>query len=242
MKYYYSISGITCGNCVKTVKAKLQEILPEASINVDLDSLKVIIQQTDKPLLFNLNKALPNKYKLTEIEFANAADTRKKIITKLRNLKPLILIFGYVIIITVLINHNNWNSENYKIDFMSDFMGVFFVVFSFFKILDIKGFANAFSIYDPIAKTSRFYALLYPFIEILLGLLFLYRMQIIFATIITILILGITTVGVIRVVTNKKEIQCACLGSVLKLKMTEATIIENGIMIIMGVILLISLM
>jgi hypothetical protein len=38
---------------------------------------------------------------------------------------------------------------------------------------------------------------------------------------------------------NKKSISCACLGTTLKLPMTEATFIENALMIIMAFILLI---
>lgn len=249
MKYYYSISGITCGNCVKTVKQKLQETLPEATINIDLDTLKVLIEVVNKPSLNKLNSALPDKYELKEIEVQNSVkidnnkhnEFLKTLASKLKNLKPLFLIFTYVVVISVLINWDNWDAVNYRTDFMMDFMGVFFVIFSFFKILDIPGFANAFRKYDPIARRSKFYAVLYPFIELLLGLLFLYKIQILYAVIATIIILGITTIGVIKVVTDKKEIQCACLGSVLKLKMTEATIIENGIMIIMGVSLIIEL-
>ncbi|MGY8951367.1 MAG: heavy metal transporter, partial [Flavobacteriales bacterium] len=36
----------------------------------------------------------------------------------------------------------------------------------------------------------------------------------------------------------KKSIQCACLGTALKLPMTEATFIENAIMIVMAILIL----
>ncbi|MGB2233822.1 MAG: MauE/DoxX family redox-associated membrane protein, partial [Flavobacteriaceae bacterium] len=45
----------------------------------------------------------------------------------------------------------------------------------------------------------------------------------------------ITTIGVVKVLLSKKEIECACLGSVLKLPMTEATLIENALMIAMAI-------
>jgi hypothetical protein len=44
-------------------------------------------------------------------------------------------------------------------------------------------------------------------------------------------ILSITTLGVVRVLLSKQQIQCACLGSVLNLPMTEASLIENAVMI-----------
>ena len=114
------------------------------------------------------------------------------------------------------------------------FMGLFFVVFSFFKFLDYKGFPSAFAQYDPLAKRSVLYAKIYPFIEIFLGLMLLLRWQLNFAFIATIVILSITTVGVIYALLDKNKINCACLGTALKLPMTEATLIENVIMLVMA--------
>ena len=61
---------------------------------------------------------------------------------------------------------------------MLDFMGLFYIVFSFFKFLDLKGFPESFKMYDPVAKVVPIYGWLYPFIELALGLLFLMRIQI----------------------------------------------------------------
>jgi hypothetical protein len=121
---------------------------------------------------------------------------------------------------------------------MVDFMGLFFIVFSFFKLLDLKGFITSFKMYDPLAKRIPIYALVYPFIEVTLGLLFLFRIGILFSLWMTVLVLGITTVGVTRSLLSKQDITCACLGSVLKLPMTLATFIENAIMILMAIIML----
>ena len=73
-----------------------------------------------------------------------------------------------------------------------------------------------------------------------LGIMFLLRLEIKWALVITILILGITTFGVITTLLSKKTIQCACLGTALKLPMTEATLIENAIMIIMALVMLVT--
>ena len=66
--------------------------------------------------------------------------------------------------------------------------------------------------------------------------MFLSRINIILSLALTIGILGITTIGVIKVLYNKENIQCACLGTAIKLPMTIATLIENGIMIVMAII------
>ena len=69
--------------------------------------------------------------------------------------------------------------------------------------------------------------------------MFLTRIEVNIALLITIIILGITSVGVTKTLLNKRTINCACLGTTLKLPMTEATFIENAIMITMAIVLLI---
>ena len=106
------------------------------------------------------------------------------------------------------------------------------------KILDLKGFPDSFKMYDPLAKVIPIYGFLYPFIETVLGVLFLMRIQIIFTLIVCLIILVITTIGVTITLLSKKSIQCACLGTHLKLPMTEATLLENTIMIFMSIFML----
>jgi hypothetical protein len=122
---------------------------------------------------------------------------------------------------------------------MLDFMGLFYIVFSFFKMLDLKGFPDSFRMYDPLAKKVPIYAVIYPFIETALGIMFLLRFEIKIALVATLIILGITTIGVTKTLLDKKSIRCACLGTALKLPMTEATFIENAIMIVMALTMLI---
>ena len=45
----------------------------------------------------------------------------------------------------------------------------------------------------------------------------------------------------IKTLKNKKEIKCACLGTAIKLPMTIATLIENGIMILMAIVSFINM-
>ena len=125
-------------------------------------------------------------------------------------------------------------------EFMLDFMGLFYIVFSFFKMLDLKGFPESFKMYDPLAKRLPIYGWIYPFLETVLGIMFLMRFQVYIAIIMTLVVLGITTVGVTKTLLDKKSIRCACLGTALKLPMTEATFIENTIMIAMALLMLLN--
>jgi hypothetical protein len=157
--------------------------------------------------------------------------------SKLQQLKPLLIILFYITTASVLLNYNEW----FLGEFMLDFMGLFYIVFSFFKMLDLGGFKTSFAMYDPIAKKVPFYGKIYPFIETALGLLFLMRFEIDIALVLTLVILGVTTIGVTKILLDKKSIRCACLGTALKLPMTEATFIENAIMIIMAVLMLLNI-
>ena len=154
--------------------------------------------------------------------------------SKLQQLKPLLIILIYISVASVLMNFKNWNSS----EAMLDFMGLFYIVFSFFKMLDLKGFPESFRMYDPLAKRLPIYGWIYPFIETGLGLMLLMRFEIKIALIITLIVLGITTIGVTKTLLDKKSIRCACLGTALKLPMTEATFIENIIMIAMAISML----
>ena len=174
-----------------------------------------------------LKAALPNKYALMDDGAAQEP-------SKLKQLFPLFLIFGFIIDTTVLIHWSTWNITA----MMHDFMGMFFMVFSFFKLLDIKGFQASFKMYDPLAAAWPAYGFIYPFIEFALGACYIRDFVPDWVLWITIVILGITTVGVVKTLLKKRAIQCACLGSVLKLPMTEATFIENAIMIVMAASLL----
>ena len=150
---------------------------------------------------------------------------------------PLYLIFFYLTVSTLLINRADLNLT----DIMLDFMGLFYIVFSFFKFLDYKNFPNAFKIYDPIAKIFPIYGWIYPFLETVLGLAFLIRLEVSLSLLATLVILGATTIGVLRSLMNKESIQCACLGTAINLPMTTATLVENSIMLSMAIWMLITL-
>ena len=232
MKTTFKISGMTCNGCRSTVENKLSSLDGINNVQVDLIKGEAIVYSKN-PISFSLiSNSLPSKYKV--ISKRDAKDNEIIKSSKIKQLKPLFIILGYISVTSILLNFRNWNSTNA----MLDFMGLFYIIFSFFKILDIKGFSKSFKMYDPLAKKITIYGYIYPFIEILLGLMFLIRIEVNIALLITIVILGITSAGVTQTLLDKRSINCACLGTTLKLPMTEATFIENAIMIIMATVLL----
>lgn len=237
MKHTYEITGMTCNGCVATVSDILSEIEGVKQIDVNLKRAEAQISMTTHIPIRTFESVLPAKYSISEKgnHISEMAMNLVEEKTKLQQLKPLLLIFLYLFSAAFLLNYEDWNTG----ESMLDFMGLFYIVFSFFKLLDLNGFPESFRMYDPLAKVIPVYGWVYPFIELTLGLLFLMRFQITAALVITIVILGITTIGVTKTLIDRKSIRCACLGTALKLPMTEATFIENFIMLIMAISMLI---
>ena len=238
MKSVLQIYGMTCEGCKSSVEGKLGSLYGVDNVQVDLATGEAVIYSKNPISLSLIKETLPPKYSLIKEEVLNLNTngdlTLKE--SKIKQLKPLFIILGYIFIASISLNYKNWNSS-YA---MLDFMGLFYIVFSFFKILDIKGFSMSFRMYDPLAKKAPIYGYIYPFIEVLLGVMFLTRFEVNIALVITVIILGVTTIGVTQTLLNKRAIKCACLGTSLNLPMTEATFIENALMIIMALILIFS--
>jgi cation transport ATPase len=244
MKHTYKITGMTCGSCKASVEKSLSDLNEVTKVEVNLKNNEAIITIDSHIEVVKLQKALSSKYTITEKTEKNvftSAQTSSFEIeeekSKFQQLKPLLLIIFYIAAASVLLHYKNWSWSA----FMLDFMGIFYIVFSFFKMLDLKGFPISFRMYDPLAKRVPAYGRVYPFIETALGLMFLMRFEVNIALIITLVVLGITTIGVTKTLLDKKSIRCACLGTALKLPMTEATFIENAIMIVMAILMLFNI-
>ncbi|WP_299383928.1 heavy-metal-associated domain-containing protein [uncultured Lacinutrix sp.] len=238
MIHTYTVTGMTCNGCKASVEKHLNALPNVINASVNLEKSEATVEMSHHISIETLKETLPGKFSISEKPIENVFSTSQVEETKsdLQQLKPLFIIFGYITVASVLLHYKQWDWNS----FMLDFMGLFYVVFSFFKILDLKGFPESFKMYDPLAKAIPTYGKIYPFLELALGIMFLMRIQIPVALIVTIIILGITTVGVTKTLLDKKAIQCACLGTALKLPMTKATFIENTIMIVMAVIMLLK--
>ena len=241
MKHTYQISGMTCNGCRSDVEKRLNAIPGVKEAMVTLENEQAVILMAYHISIKTFQEALPKKYVITAMTKPEVVDSSlgssssiKMEKSKWKQLLPLLLILSYLTVATVMLNYQreNWDEA------MLDFMGLFFIVFSFFKMLDIKGFSTSFAMYDPLAKMTSVYGWVYPFLETALGLMFLMRFEIDIALIATLILLGITAIGVTKTLLDKKSISCACLGTALKLPMTEATFIENAIMMIMAIFML----
>jgi cation transport ATPase len=244
MTHTYQLTGMTCESCETKVKSALLTLENVTTVEVSKTTNSVTITMDKHIALSELQKALggaKSKYQLSAIHHNETIEHAK---SWFEIYKPIFLIFGYIILVTGSIAYISLNSNHSPLDlvamqWMRNFMAGFFLVFSFFKFLDLKGFAESYVMYDVLAKRIPTWAYIYAFVELGLGIAYLLNFNPFATNLITFLVMSISIIGVLQSVLNKKKIQCACLGAVFNLPMSTVTIIEDLVMIVMsGVMLL----
>jgi hypothetical protein len=220
-----------------------EKIRPAFDAEPAIDRWSVDLADPDKPLTVE-GGVSPNRVaqllddagyrSLGEIESAvrtPALESAEK-----TDYSPLVLIVAYILGVTLLVETSAGSFQVERA--MANFMAGFFLVFSFFKFLNLSAFADAYSTYDLIAARSRTYALAYPFLELALGVAYLVRFQPVVTNLATLFLMTIGTVGVVRSLVSGNRIQCACLGTVFKLPMSAVTLIEDLSMAVMAAAML----
>jgi hypothetical protein len=153
---------------------------------------------------------------------------------------PLLLVLFYLVGLTAAVEIASGAFDAMRA--MGHFMAGFFLVFSFFKLLDLRAFADAYSSYDVVAARWPLYGYVYPFIELALGVAFLTHFAPLATNAVTLVVMGVSAVGVVKALLVRRKIQCACLGTVFNLPMSRVTLIEDGLMIAMSAVMLVWLM
>jgi hypothetical protein len=162
-----------------------------------------------------------------------AATERKSF---LETYRPLLLVFGYLIGVVALVEVTAGRFDWMRA--MANFMGGFFLAFSFFKLLNLRGFVDAYQTYDVVARPVRAYGYIYPFIELGLGVAYLSRFAPVLTNVVTLVVMVVSAVGVTQSLFQKRQIQCACLGTVFNLPMTKVTFVEDALMAGMALVML----
>ncbi len=255
----YALSGLHCGACVKKVT---QALAPLASgVDVSLQPMQVTLTgakadfKTLKTAVENAGKYVlapdlaPKQASNTPVAKSIRAQAATETIASeivaaswLATYSPLLLIVAYILGASVLVQIGtsglNGVASVSAMETMRYFMAGFFLVFSFFKLLDISAFADAYSGYDLLARRWRGWGLVYPFVELALGMAYLANFNPTLTHWATIIVMGFSAIGVIRAVASKTQIQCACLGTVFKLPMSTVTIVEDVGMVAMAAAML----
>lgn len=230
--YNLSVSGMHCAGCGLAIEDRISKMKGVKDVKVSYQQNTIKIVSDRKLSITALNKPLSDTgYKITE------GGSTLPIIKTIKKYSPILVILLMVTAFS-LFNEAILKPTFLISNFLNTYMAVFFLVFSAFKLVNLTGFANSFSQYDPIAKRSKLYAYSYPFIELVLGLMFATSTLIMLANVVTIIVMGVGTVGVVSALRSKKTIVCACLGGFFNLPMSYVTLFENLTMIAMAFIML----
>jgi hypothetical protein len=117
-------------------------------------------------------------------------------------------------------------------------MGIFLSIFAMFKIFNLQGFVDGFSMYDLVVKKFKPYGYVYPFIELGLGLAYLSFFRPNLTYVVTIIVMLVGAVGVIKTLRKGMNIKCACLGTVLDVPLSTVAVVEDFGMALMALIML----
>ena len=247
MTHTYNVSGMTCSGCQAKVQNVLSKVKGVKNVAIDLSKGEEIINIDKHVSTAELQLALKDypKYQLTEDHpnhnnVSAVSLPNEEIKSWIETYKPILWVFGYILGVTVLIEVVNgvftWTR------WMEHFMAGFFLVFSFFKLLNLQGFAESYSMYDIVAKKWNGWGYVYAFVELGLGIAFLTGFNPILTNAVTFAVMTVSIIGVLQSVLNKRKIKCACLGAVFNLPMSTITIIEDALMIAMSGIMLVTLL
>jgi copper chaperone CopZ len=234
----YQIQGMHCQSCVQKITDALKGLVGD--VQVTLNPPRAIVRADTLPDLSALNAAIAiaGNYTLKEElpapQLITAPIIEEEQKSWLATYYPLFLIIGMISIVSL-------KGASGLHGWMLHFMAGFFIVFSFFKLLDLNSFRDAYATYDLLAKRWNGYGYVYPFLELGLGLAFLFQYELLFALYYSIALMGFSSLGVIQALREKRKIRCACLGTVLNLPMSTITLVEDLGMVGMSVLMLLAM-
>ncbi len=249
---------MTCDGCVAKVSHLLKQLPDVTDVAIDLEAGEAEISMAKHVNTATLQHALKEypKYQLSETvhkhhkpinEFgdkSNIFSGSKGDLTEaeeqkswLQTYKPILLIAGYITVVSSIAAASGDGFSGMM--FMRVFMSGFFLTFSFFKMLDLRGFADSYAMYDVVAMKFKGWGYIYAFLELALGIAFAVNFEPVATNAFTAVLMSVSLVGVLQSVLNKKKIRCACLGAVFNLPMSTVTIIEDGLMILMSAAMLV---
>ena len=237
MTHTYQVTGMTCTSCEDKVKNNFLLLPDVTSVEVSKNSSSATISMNSHIDLSTLQEALggiKSQYQISALTHSENIEEAKSFIA---TYKPVLLLFAYVSAISLIAS---WQDQTINwLLFMRFFMAGFFLSFSFFKLINLKGFADSYAMYDVVAKKLPSWGYIYAFIELGLGIAFVLNFNPLLTNWITLIVMTVSIIGVLQSVLNKKKIKCACLGAVFNLPMSTLTIIEDLLMIAMSATMLI---
>ena len=224
-----------CGSCVARISSQVKQHPHVETVTVDLAAGQMEVRadtsvsdQAIEALVAAAGDYTATPYASEPVPPSTPDERPRGFWTTYRPLLVLVALLGLVPAVALGdgITVHAW---------MRWFMAGFFLSFSYFKLLDVKAFADAYRMYDWIAKAVPAWGLAYPLVELGLGLAYAADWAPTATNWITLVLMLVGAGGVIQSNLQKKSIRCACLGTVFNLPMSTVTIVEDLSMAAMAV-------
>lgn len=236
-------TSLRCGACIAKLKPYLDETPCVVGWEVDLASpdklLKIDGDLRPQEVIEIVSRA---GYQVLDEVAANSSVT--SVATSSTNPDftttyfPLVLLVSFLLGIVAIVELRTGSFSSSRA--MGNFMGAIFVAFSFFKLLDLPGFAESFRTYDVVVQRFPVYGYAYPFIELILGIAYILDSHSFATNLFTVVVMSVSSIGVILSLLNKRTIRCVCLGTIFILPMSTVTLVENGLMLCMAAVALLA--
>jgi copper chaperone CopZ len=230
-------TNLNCRSCLAAVKPFLDNVPNISDWQVDTTtSDKILTVKGDNVTIASVTAAVAKAGFLATVDTRineTVPDTMTAAeIPKGVTYYPLLLLAAFLVGVVGLVEFRFRAIDPVRA--MQNFMGAFFLTFAFFKLLDLRGFADSYRMYDIIAQQTPSYGYVYPFIELALGAAYIAGIQPTAVNLTTLVVMSVSSIGVIQSVIQKRKIRCACLGTVFNLPMSTVTLVEDGLMIAMA--------
>lgn len=233
MQVALEVRGMRCGSCAAKVTEALETLsgVLSATISVEEKRAFVITEEDLDPNTLCIAASVGGEFEVAILD-ANAPIDVVQSAERHESLFPLFLIVAFIAGTTLLVGvaTNVWSVDI----LMRHFMAGFFLVFAFFKFLDLRGFSASYGNYDLIAKHIPAWGIAYPFVELGLAVAYLLGLAPLVTNSLTLLLMLVGSLGVLQALRAGRALPCACLGTALNLPMTKVTLIEDLAMAFMA--------
>lgn len=192
--------------------------------------------RTDKDCSYNA-KVRENKFIENIIAGCPCDDLppARPVSNKYRKYLPIYLFLTLTIILSLVYSYTFEMFD--AMSFMKNYMAFFFLIFGGLKIINLKNFVKMFATYDLVAIRYKSWGYSYPFIEIFLGINYLFFYNNIL-NYITIILSSLLCVGIYKKLKKGGITQCACLGGFFNVPLSWLTFYENLIMFLMAIFMI----
>ena len=221
----YRISGLSCNKCVQRIVSSL--------CSYDSD-----VTATLNPPILRISSTVPVSLIREAVkQLGGDYDVQRVRLWGFDVFLPVISIHVLILSGTIIISLHRAGVLNYH-TCMRHYMAGYLIVFSLFKTIDLDGFVRSFQQYDIIAKRFRLYGYLYPFIQMLLGVLYAFNVQPILSNAFTTALKAISAYGVWKALRSpnngSSRLTCACLGSTFRIPISYISLAEDIVMAAMA--------